>query len=111
MPPEEHYGPGFAYVVMYHADFPSVPSWSGTLVMDWTQNKLSLKGLRKDFPYRIRVEAHNLRGKARVAPEDVLVSPGDKGQGAKAKLSSIVDMVTFVLAVMPEFITGMWRQA
>lgn len=110
MPPEEHYGPDFAYMVLYHADFPSAMSWSGTLVTDWTENKLALKGLRKDFTYRIRVEAHNVHGKARVAAKDLLVSPADKGQRTKTKLYSIVDMVTFVLAVMPEFVAGMWRQ-
>ncbi|KAH7974593.1 hypothetical protein HPB49_017197 [Dermacentor silvarum] len=106
MPPSEHNGHGFGYNVMWRGDFPG-PSWSGRVVMDWTQDRIIASGVYKGKPYRVRVEAHNLRGKARVAVRDVVIGRGGKGQLTKPRASDIVEMAFLVLAVVPEVINAM----
>lgn len=107
MPPSEHNGHGFGYNVMWRGDFPG-PSWSGRVVMDWTQDRIVASGVYKGKPYRVRVEAHNLRGKARVAVRDVVIGRGGKGQLTKPRASDIVEMAFVVLAIVPEVINAMW---
>ncbi|KAH6921809.1 hypothetical protein HPB50_005008 [Hyalomma asiaticum] len=107
MPPSEHHAPGFGYIVWWRADFPGT-SWSGRPVMDWTQSSLVLRDMRSDRPHRVRVEAHNVRGKARVSDEDVFVGRGDKGQRAQSKLSGVPDMLIVALATIAEVIGAMW---
>ncbi|XP_065303380.2 neuroglian-like [Dermacentor albipictus] len=107
MPPEEHHGRGFFYDVKWRGDFPG-PSWTGRQIRDWSQDRTIVSGLYRSKPYRIRVQAYNINGKARGPVKDFITRRGGKPQFAKPTASDIVEAAFVVLAVVPEVIGGMW---
>ncbi|CAG2109639.1 unnamed protein product [Medioppia subpectinata] len=72
MPPTEHNAPGFYYRVFYRLSDEVNSEWHERHVLDWQQHRLLIENLPKLRPYRIKVEAHNSLGRARVDAHEVI---------------------------------------
>lgn len=79
MPLIEHNAPEFFYKVYWKRDDGSEMKWNQEKISDWRQSELVINNQPTFRRYRIKVEAHNRRGQAKVAAEEVIGYSGEDG--------------------------------
>jgi len=76
MPQIQHNAPKFKYRVYYKEDDPT-KQWKIEDVADWRQKELLIQNMPTFQKYRIKVVAHNQKGEANVAAEEVIGYSGE----------------------------------
>lgn len=79
MPEIQHNGPGFKYRIYWKRDDIPDARWKTQEVVDWERDNLEVENQPTFKPYRIKVEAHNEKGAAQVAPAEVVGYSGEDG--------------------------------
>ncbi|XP_077496239.1 neuroglian-like [Amblyomma americanum] len=74
MLPIEHNAPGFFYKVLWKREDLRSATWNSHVVEDWTINMHVVRVAPLSKAYRIRIEAQNHRGPARMPPIEVIGS-------------------------------------
>ncbi|UYV67462.1 CHL1 [Cordylochernes scorpioides] len=79
MPLIEQNGPGFFYKVFWKRDDIPNSNWvqPEVTITDWRQNELVIDNQPTFKPYRIKVEAHNIKGQANVQATEVVGYSGE----------------------------------
>lgn len=79
MPLIEHNAPDFFYKAFWKRDDVAQHQWNQEQIIDWRQNELVINNQPTFKRYRIKVEAHNRRGQANSAAEEVIGYSGEDG--------------------------------
>lgn len=115
MPPIEHNAPGFFYKVFWRRDDQPGSSWAFRVINDWHASELTVPDQPTFRPYRVKVEAHNVRGQADIAAVEML---GHSGQarptmapGALANVSAVgpTNVEFQWMPVSPDSLRGHFR--
>lgn len=77
MPLIEHNAPNFFYKVFWKRDDIPQDLWKHEIINDWRQNEKVINNQPTFKRYRIKVEAHNRRGQAKVPAEEVIGYSGE----------------------------------
>ena len=80
MPEIEHNGPGFKYRIYWRRNDQPSAKWETNEVTEWDRDQFVVRNQETFKEYRIKVEAHNELGEARVAAPEIIGYSGEDGK-------------------------------